>query len=30
MSKAESEQLESFYLEILVKPGYRTPKPKKD
>jgi hypothetical protein len=30
ISQAESEQLESFYLEILVKPGYRTPKPKKD
>ncbi len=30
ISQAESEQLESFYLEILVKPGYRTQKPKKD
>ena len=28
ISEAESKQLESFYLEILVKPGYRTKKPK--
>ncbi len=28
ISLAESEQLESFYLEILVKPGYRSKKPK--
>ncbi|WP_432820942.1 DUF6172 family protein [Trichloromonas sp.] len=28
ISEAESEQLESFYLEILVKPGYRSKKPK--
>ena len=25
---AEQQRLESFYLEILVKPGYRTKKPK--
>ena len=25
---AEAEQLESFYVEILAKPGYRTKKPK--
>ncbi len=28
ISQAESDQLESFYLEILVKPGHRTKKPK--
>ena len=28
ISSAEEQQLESFYLEILVKPGYRTKKPK--
>lgn len=28
ISKAESENLESFYLEILAKPGIRTKKPK--
>ena len=28
ISQAESNQLESFYLEILVKPGYRTKKPR--
>ncbi len=28
ISQAESQQLESFYLEILVKPGYRSQKPK--
>ena len=27
ISLAESKQLESFYLEILAKPGYRTKKP---
>jgi hypothetical protein len=26
IDKAEEQQLESFYLEILVKPGYRTKK----
>jgi hypothetical protein len=26
ISEAEAKQLESFYLEILVKPGYRTKK----
>lgn len=30
ISQAESEQLESFYLEILVKPGYRSKKPKEE
>jgi hypothetical protein len=30
ISKAETEKLESFYLEILVKPGYRTKKPKEE
>ncbi len=30
ISQAESKQLESFYLEILAKPGYRTKKPKKE
>ncbi|SDZ94847.1 hypothetical protein SAMN05660420_00841 [Desulfuromusa kysingii] len=28
ISQAEAEQLDSFYLEILVKPGYRSKKPK--
>ncbi|PLX81969.1 MAG: hypothetical protein C0617_15755 [Desulfuromonas sp.] len=28
ISQAEEQQLESFYLEILVKPGYRMKKPK--
>ena len=27
ISQAEADQLESFYLEILVKPGHRTKKP---
>lgn len=27
ISEAESKQLESFYLEVLVKPGHRTKKP---
>lgn len=27
ISEAEAEELESFYLEILAKPGYRTKKP---
>ena len=30
ISHAESKQLESFYLEILVKPGYRSKKPQED
>ena len=30
ISQAESKGLESFYLEILVKPGHRTKKPKKE
>ena len=30
ISQAESKQLESFYLEILVKPGYRGKKPQED
>jgi len=30
ISQAEAEQLESFYLEILVKPGYRSKRPKED
>jgi len=30
ISQAESEQLESFYLEILAKPGHRTKKPKEE
>jgi hypothetical protein len=30
ISQAESEELKSFYLEILVKPGHRTKKPKVD
>ncbi|MDX2481952.1 MAG: DUF6172 family protein [Desulfuromusa sp.] len=28
ISQAEADQLESFYLEILVKPGHRSKKPK--
>ena len=28
IGEAEAEGLESFYLEILAKPGYRTKKPK--
>ena len=28
ISEAEAQQLESFYLEILAKPGYRSKKPK--
>ena len=28
ISQAESKQLESFYLEILAKPGHRSKKPK--
>jgi hypothetical protein len=28
ISQAESEQLESFYLEIMVKPGHRSKKPR--
>jgi hypothetical protein len=28
ISQAETDQLESFYLEILAKPGYRSKKPK--
>ena len=28
ISEAEANQLESFYLEILAKPGYRSKKPK--
>jgi len=27
LNRAEEQQLESFYLEILAKPGYRTKKP---
>ncbi len=27
ISQAEEQQLESFYLEVMVKPGYRTKKP---
>ena len=27
ISEAEAQQLESFYLEILAKPGYRSKKP---
>lgn len=27
ITEAESNKVESFYLEILAKPGYRTPKP---
>ena len=30
ISQAESKQLESFYLEILAKPGHRTKKPKEE
>lgn len=30
ISYAEAKQLESFYLEILVKPGYRSKKPKEE
>jgi len=30
ISEAESKQLESFYLEILVKPGIRRKKPKEE
>jgi hypothetical protein len=30
ISEAEAQQLESFYLEILVKPGYRSKKPKEN
>lgn len=30
ISQAESKQLESFYLEILAKPGYRTSKSKQE
>ena len=30
ISQAESEQLESFYLEILAKPGHRTKRPKEE
>ena len=30
ISQAEEKQLESFYLEILVKPGYRSKKPKEE
>ena len=30
ISQAESQQLESFYLEILVKPGYRSKKNKEE
>ena len=30
ISLAESDQLESFYLEILAKPGYRSKKPVED
>ena len=30
ISQAEAEQLESFYLEILAKPGYRRKKPKEE
>ena len=30
ISQAEAEQLESFYLEILVKPGHRTKRPKEE
>lgn len=28
ISQAEEQQLESFYLEILAKPGYRSKKPR--
>lgn len=30
ISLAEEQQLESFYLEILAKPGYRSNKPKEE
>ena len=30
IDQAERQQLESFYVEILAKPGYRTKKPKQD
>lgn len=30
ISQAESAQLESFYLEILAKPGYRSKRPKEE
>jgi uncharacterized protein DUF6172 len=30
ISEAESKQLESFYLEIMVKPGYRRKKPREE
>lgn len=30
ISQAETEQLESFYLEILVKPGHRSKKPREE
>lgn len=30
ISQAEAEQLESFYLEILAKPGYRSKRPKEE
>ncbi len=30
ISQAESEQLESFYLEILAKPGHRRKRPKQE
>ncbi len=30
ISQAESQQLESFYLEIIAKPGYRSKKPKEE
>lgn len=30
ISLAEEKQLESFYLEVLVKPGYRNKKPKEE
>lgn len=30
ISSAEERELESFYLEILVKPGYRSKKPKEE
>ena len=30
ISQAEADQLESFYLEILAKPGYRRKKPVED
>ena len=30
ISEAESKELESFYLEILVKPGHRSKKPKEE